>query len=345
MAESTYSLGWVEFQAEVGFYLGYGRTEANWSAVQLAEIEIIVKAGIRRVYFPPAVQGVEAGYEWSWLRPSTTLRLGASGTDGAITGVTNFDSATFADWENQGVTTDDFVNISSVGAGDTEIAEYSIASVASGAITLDNPSTRTGATVPANGTSLTFRLVRSPANWTLPDGVSRVVGDFHYPAGEYRPGIKIISVSQLLEMRAGFNRTGYADFAAIRYKVSDQTVGSRQEVLFYPEPDAYKILTYEFEVYQGILTDGAPYPQGGMKLSELYIVSCLAVAEQRGNGENGINTQLFPLLLADAIARDRKQTAQNFGPMGNTETGDLRRFRRGLTGTSYSYSYEGTRIL
>jgi len=345
LSESTYALGWTDFQSEVGYYLGNGRTEASWSAVVLAEIEIIVKAGIRRVYFPPAVPGVEAGYEWSWLRPSTTLNLGAGGTDGVITSTTSFDSATFTDWVTQGITTDDYLDISTVGAGSTEVAEYSIASVAVGAITLDNPSTRTGATVPANGTSLTFRLTRSPADYDLPDDASRIVGDLHYATAEYRTGIQIVSIGQLLLMRASRDRTDYAKYAAIHAKSSDQTTGTRQEILFYPRPDAYKVLTYQYEVYQNILTDGAPYPQGGMKLSELYTVSCLAVAEQRANDENGINTQLFPTLLADAIARDRKQSAQNYGPMGQGEVSDLREFRRGLTGESYSYSYNGTRIL
>ncbi|KKM73490.1 hypothetical protein LCGC14_1410030, partial [marine sediment metagenome] len=143
MSESSLSLGWTDFKSEVGFFLGYGRTIASFIGDQEAEVELIVHAGIRRVYFPPAFPGIEPGYEWSWLRPTTTLNLGAAGSDGVISSTTSFDSATFSDWVTQGITTDDYLDITTIGAGSTTIAEYSIASVASGAITLDNPSTRT----------------------------------------------------------------------------------------------------------------------------------------------------------------------------------------------------------
>ena len=344
MAESTLSIGWVELQAEVGFFLGYGRTEANWSTAQAAEIELIVNAGLRRVYFPQTADKGLSGYEWSWLRATTTLNLGAAGTDGAITSTTSFDSDTFSDWETQGITTDDYLDVTAVGAGSTTVAEYSIASVAAGAITLDNPSTRTGTTTPADGTSLTFRLVRSPANYALPDATGRIVGDLHYAAAEYKRGIGIVSVAQILEWRAQTDVTGYADFAAIRYSSLGGAAGSRQEILLYPRPDAYKVLSYQYEAYTGLLTDSAPYPPGGMQMSELYTESCLAVAEQRGNDEFGIHNQLFQTLIAEAIKRDRSHSAQNYGDMGYSEVTDLRRFRRGLVGSTYSISYDGSNI-
>ncbi len=345
MVESTLSLAWDDFKSEVGFFLGYGRTIADWAAQGAAiepEVELIVHAGVRRVYFPPGVPGVRSGYEWSWMRPTTTINLGASGSDGAITGVTNFDSATFSNWTTQGITSDDYLDISVVGSGSTEVAEYSIASVADGVITLDNPSTRTGATVPANGTSLTFRLVRSPANYDLPIDVSRIVGELHYPINEYQQGISVISVGKLLEMRSQINRSGYARYAAIRYKSSDGTSGSRlQEILFHPEPDAYKILTYQYEIFQDKLSDSAPYPLGGMNFSELYVESCLAVAEQRSNDDLGLHTKLFQELLVDAVLRDGRHTAQNYGQVGNKDRVHLQGFRRGYIGSSYSVEYKG----
>ena len=329
MAESTLSIGWVELQAEVGFFLGYGRTEANWSTAQAAEIELIVNAGLRRVYFP------KAGYEWSWLRATATLNLGAAGTDGVVTG-DSFDSATFTDWEAQGVTTDDTVDITTVGAGSTAVAEYSISSVAAGAITLSSS--------PGDGTSLTFRVTRPIADYALPDDTGRIVGGLHYAAADYRREVTVVSVAQLLEWRAQTDVTGYADYAAIRYSSLGGAAGSRQEILFYPRPDAYKVLSYQYEAYTGLLTDDAPYPPGGMQMSELYTESCLAVAEQRGNDEFGIHNQLFQTLLTEAIKRDRSHSAQNYGDMGYTEVTDLRRFRRGLVGSTYPISYKGSDI-
>lgn len=335
MAESTLSLAWDDFKREVGYFLGYGRTIANFSASQVAEVELIVQAGVRRVYFPPAIPGIQPGYEWSWLRPTTTLNLGASGTDGTVSG-DQFDSATFTDWVSLGITTDDTVDITSVDSGDTVVADYAISSVATGAITLSSS--------PGDGTGLTFRVKRTPANYELSEGVSRIVGGLHYASNEYLSKIIIISISRLLEMRASSSLTGNPQYAAIRYKTSDQTTGQRQEILFYPEPDSYKVLSYEYEVYQGGLSDAQPYPLGGMKMSELFVESCLSVSEQRGNDLVGLHTNQFQLLLVDEIARDQRQLAQNFGQMGGEEYSGRIEFRRGYTGSTYQLTYNGDSI-
>jgi hypothetical protein len=72
MAESTLSVTFAKLKAAIGFYLGYGGSD-DWNADQDAEIELHVQAGIRQFYYPPAVEGVEAGYTWSFLTPKTTI--------------------------------------------------------------------------------------------------------------------------------------------------------------------------------------------------------------------------------------------------------------------------------
>lgn len=332
MAESSLSIGFVELKEAVGFFLGIGRGGtlfADWAARTpdpTSVVEDIVQSGVRRVYYPPS-----DGYEWSWLRPSATMYLGASGTDGTVSG-TSFDSATFTDWVAQGITTDDEVTISGSDASD---GTYEISSVTVGAITL--------AESPGDDTGLTFRVGRSPANYDMPDDFNRLVGNLHYAADENRAGITIVPLSIILEKRARFDQSGYADFAAFRFKSSDGTSGSRQEILFYPEPDAYKVLSYEYEAYTGKLTTGAPYPLGGMHLAELYIESCLAVAESRQNDEAAVHTEQYKALLEDAIARDKKKGGRNYGQMGGGEM-ELREWRRGYTGTTYPIEYKGVLI-
>jgi hypothetical protein len=80
-----------------------------------------------------------------------------------------------------------------------------------------------------------------------------------------------------------------------------------------------------------------------MKLSELYIESCLAVAEERMNDEAGLHTQRFQTLLLDAIARDRKNGARFYGPMGHREEYSTE-FHRGWTGGVYPILYNGDEI-
>jgi len=262
MAESGLTLGWGDFKSEVGFILGYGTASGSWSAAQEAEIELIVNTAYRRVLYPPAMQGVPVGYEWSFLRPTTTLAI-----------------------------------------------------------------------------------VADDGDYDLPDSYGRIVGGFHYAADQHKAMIRQVPLSQLLEMRSTSDMNGYPNFFATRWKSSDGTDGQRQEVLFYPEPDASYTLYYSFDANTEPLSDTYPYPLGGMQMSELYKEACLAVAEARNEDTQGIHTQLFQSLLVDQIARDIKRgSGQNYGKMGApSELDDVAEWRRGneLHSGAYSITYDG----
>jgi len=73
MAESTLSIPYADLKAEVAAYLGYGVDDSAWSAAEDAEIDRYVQAGVRRFYYPPAGEGYEQGYPWSFLSPVTTI--------------------------------------------------------------------------------------------------------------------------------------------------------------------------------------------------------------------------------------------------------------------------------
>lgn len=331
MAESGLSLAWAELKQSVGFYLGHGTTIASWSAAQVALIESLVQSGVRRVYYPPAMSPETVGYEWSFLRPSTTLLIGASGTDGTIVGAA-FDSATYVDWAAQGITTADTVYVTAPTANK---GTYGISSVAVGAITLDES--------PGDATGLTFRINRDPANYDLPDSFSQLIGNLHYAPDETRSEILQISVGDLLELRSREDRSDYPSYVAVRSKSSDRTTGQRSELLLWPAPNIALTLYYAYEAYSGALSDTYPYTLGGMHLAELYTESCLAVAEQRTNDEVGLHTQMYQTLLLDAIARDRKKGAKTFGPMGHRET-TQERIRHGMTGGTYPLTYNGEAV-
>jgi hypothetical protein len=325
MAESGLSIGWGDLKSEVGFFLNAGRS--GWAAARETEIEGLVQSGIRLVYYPPKVVDPTgkidtAGYEGSWIKPYTTITLSipyATGTVAIASGVVTLTSGTFPSWAADGT-----IQISgssytvNTRDGDTQV-------------TLDDTSVDEDA-----GTS--YNLIRD--TYTLPDDVGRVVGMFHFPLNEYKESIELVSHQQWLEMRASSDLTGDPRYAATRFKAEDRTTGHRQEAMFYPTPDTAWILHYQYEAYSGALSDSYPYPLGGMKLSELYIESCLSVAERRIHDQPGFHTQQFEALLLDAVARDMKNSARNFGYMGEVEEHDVV-FRRGWTGGTYPISYKG----
>jgi hypothetical protein len=235
--ESSLSMAYSDFLAEVGGFLGYGRDRAAWSAERLAEVDRYVQDGVRQFYYPPAVEGEEPGREWSFLKPTATL--------------------------------------------DT---------------------------------------VADDGEQDLPDGFGRVLGDFHFEPDEYTTPIRVVSEARIQTLLQQDDDAGRPQFAAIRFKASTGAYGQRQEVVWWPIPDAAYTLTYRYEAFAGKLTDANPYPIGGMKHSATILESCLAVADLRANDSRGVHWEQFVRMLAMSRAQDRQNGARFYGSMGG---GDL----------------------
>lgn len=328
--ESGLSVGFPEMKQEVGFLLGYGRS--GWTSAQETEIEGYVHSGVRRVYYPPKVidptgQLDTSGYEWSWLKPWTTLATSLPYSTGTVTiasGVVTLASGTFPSWAADGT-----IQVSG--------SSYTVSTRDSDTqVTLDD----TTATAAA-GTS--YKLTRDV--YALPSDLGRIIGVMNFPLNEYREAITSIPFQELMEMRASIDLTGQPYHFAERWKPGTFTTGQRKELAFYPTPDTVWRLHYQYEAYTGKLTSSAPYPLGGMKLSELYLESCMSVAETRVFDEPGVHTREFEALLLDAIRRDSKNTGKNFGFMGHVESyRDDIVFRRGWTGGTYPITYDGSDV-
>jgi len=261
LSESGLSIGWTELQQRVGFFLGYGRTIADWTADQTAEVAEYVQSGVRRVYFPISDNPMVLGYEWSWIKPSTTMDI--EDDDG---------------------------------------------------------------------------------DYDFPDDFHRLIGKMYFAADSCYAPIKSVGVGDILAMRSAHDRTGPPQYVAVRRKTEDRESGQRWEALFWPEPDADYTLTYKYEAYSGALSDSYPYTLGGMALGELFIESCLAVAEQQATDEASIHTALYDRLLLSEVMRDRKRGAATYGRVGNREIDEKGRIRHGDTGSTYPITYKGESI-
>ena len=335
MSESSLSIGFADLQVEVAAFLGYGRTSGNWTAEQDAEIESYVHSGVRRVYYPPTIQDPDnkittSGYEWSWLKPTTTLTIQGGYGTGTITVVdgvvTLTEDGTFPSW--------------------AALGEITVAGISYTVATRDGDNQVTLDDVDVTAAAETsYRL--NQLLYDLPDDFGRFASSLHYEPDQHRTSIQIGPVSQFLAMRASQTLSSDPWFAAVRFKsATPGATGSRQEIMFFPTPDESHTLYYEYEAYSGKLTDSLPYPLGGMQMVEVYIESCLSVAEVRGNDEPGIHTAEFSRLLIDAIVRDGKRGARHFGQMGHREYRDFDEymFRRGYGAGTYSITYKGASV-
>jgi hypothetical protein len=81
MAESSLSLGYPDLALAVAEYLNYDVDSNNWTALQTAEIDRQVQSGYRQFLYPPAMDGLSAGYEWTFMKPTVTIETTADDED------------------------------------------------------------------------------------------------------------------------------------------------------------------------------------------------------------------------------------------------------------------------
>lgn len=75
MSESSLSITYEDLLKEVGRFVGYGTDGFGLEAAKLNEVDSYIQSGIRQFYYPPSVGGIQAGYSWSFLHPSTTITM------------------------------------------------------------------------------------------------------------------------------------------------------------------------------------------------------------------------------------------------------------------------------
>lgn len=240
MPESTLSINYNDLQVEVGTFLHLGPDTSEWSAREDAQVDRIIQAGLRQFYYPPAMEGVELGYRWSFLQPTATVAT-----------------------------------------------------------------------------------VASTSTYNLPSDFGNITGQLQYEADKtFLRGITQISEGQMLELQQHDNAERKPRHFATRFKDSDGSDGQRHEIVLWPTPDAVYNLTYRYDAYAGKIDKyNYPYPLGGMKHNETLIASCLAVAEKRGNDEDGLHGREFERMMASSVALDRRNFTQRYGQMGGGEDG------------------------
>lgn len=149
-------------------------------------------------------------------------------------------------------------------------------------------------------------------------GFGRIAGQIEV-IDDPGPTIPIIPYADIVRFRARGDK-GRPRFATV---IACRTDGSRRQtkaILLYPTPDRDYTLHFTCDADTGKLdAEDRPYPLGGAMFAELITESCLAVAEQRANDEEGLHSKKFAELLVSMIARDRKSSAQTFGDIGDPE--------------------------
>ena len=81
IAGDTLSESYETLKVAVARYIGWN--PSSLTEQQLARVDACIQSGVRRFYYPPAMEGVDVGFEWSFLRQAGSI-LVTAGTDNYV---------------------------------------------------------------------------------------------------------------------------------------------------------------------------------------------------------------------------------------------------------------------
>jgi hypothetical protein len=322
MAESSLSLSYRDFQTEVGFFLGYGRTYTSWTAAQIAMVDACIQTGLRKFYHP-LIPGTDQTYEWKFLKIKGAITTIASYTTGTVTSSGTSVTLATGTWPTWAA-----INGLLVVDG----MEHPIASRTSGSIIVlsSAPSVAFSAD--------TFEL-RHDGNYDLPeDWNGWACKGLTFQPEEYYNPVRFVPEGNIRNMRQVCTTRQRPAFAAVRSKSgTTATTGQRFELLLYPIPDDVYILDGLYDVLLNkIDATTAPFPYGGGAHSEAIMESCLAAAEKSVNDAVGLHKGLFQEALLASIAIDKNKDPDFYGYNGDNSENRLNLIKR-----SDFVTYEG----
>lgn len=324
MAESTLTLEYDNIASDISFML-YGENDyTNLTSTQQSDIGDIMDRGYMQFLYPPALEGVEAGYEWTFMKPWATINTIASYSTGTVEVSSNTCTITGGTWPSW-------------------TATHGILSIAGTEVTIVSRNsgselTLTGADDVSSGEE--DWVLEHDGDYDLPDDFDRLINGYYFDRDTQKPAVLGgVSEGKIRRLRSSNDTTDYPRIAAEVIKPSDSTTSQRREVQLWPRTNTAYTLHYKYAVYVGEFNSGE-YPSGSLKFSDTLRESCLATAEIRMNDERGVHWESFVSKLISSIKRDRRQQDVYMGNVGRL--GDEK--WHGDTVTNYTLTVGGTVI-
>jgi hypothetical protein len=315
MSESTLKITFTELQSEVGRYLDLNRSVDEWDDNQVADVNEIIKRGLRNFYFPLKTNPEMPAHRWSFLRPAATLTIWDDLiADDAVTA-----TITYASPSSTVTASEAAFYPSMVGKTLTCVTSentYTITGYTSSTVitVLGDASSDTGDSI----------TIASDSTFILPWDFGGMAGDgkFTYDnANNKLSNITMVSEAQIRKLRQSSISTATPYLAATLPKTTDGTEGQRWEAMFYPPPNEPLVLHYRYFILpDALISTTKEYPYGSAAHSETILESCLAVAESREkDGGDGQHNARFEKFLFSSIDHDNSliKTVEYFGYNGD----------------------------
>lgn len=173
--------------------------------------------------------------------------------------------------------------------------------------------------------------------YALPDDFDRMIRQPQYSAEDGYPQLTKVSVDSILNKRNYGNVSSYPVEYAINVLSFDKEVGTRWEMLLWPEPNSSHDIIFTYEPSIDKPTETTDYFLGGTANSEVILQCALAMAEhQEDDMETTHQMELARMKLNEAILADTVDTPKSMGRMVNAPG---LQFLRGFVKTEDSEIY------
>lgn len=157
--------------------------------------------------------------------------------------------------------------------------------------------------------------------YDLPDDFGAMVGRLTYEPDYISRPVELRSEELIRARRQTHSTNAVPQFAATRWKGTDQSVGQRMELLLWPTPDSDYVLTYRYAVLpKGLLDGSREYPYGGMAHGQSILYACLMAVERSPLGDrSGTYAEAYARALLKSVEADSRNQPDSLGP--NTDGG------------------------
>lgn len=299
--DANFTVSHDELRRRCSDFLSMGTVFAVLSFVDKRRIDDGIEDGKNRFYKPG---DPFAGYEWTFLKPTTTITAWATVT-GTVSGTPTYSP------ENGGESTitvstgspfyDSGVNKNFT--FDTSSNTYEIKRVTSATVAV----VKGDASGETSGDTYTMT---SNGDYLLPEDFAAINGDFAFGADDPYGRIGVVPESEIRRYRQYSTTTNKPRYAAIRALATDDKQQQRYQLMVYPTPDAAYELSYQYIRIPPRGGGEAKYPVGSAVHRDTLIEACLAALEEQLNDMTGLHNARFTERLAASVAIDRKLKPQ-----------------------------------
>lgn len=296
MATTSLQLTYSEIRSHIALMAPFSRTTSDWSGTTIADdIALMLRSGLRKAYYPPAMSPGETPHQWSFLRPSYLLSTNAkydTGTIAVVSGAVVLSGGTWPSWAIHGWL--------AYGGKYYEVSVRTSGTLLTLANTDSSADTAAGTTYEL----LQYRFV-------MPDNFESLEGPIYWSPDES------LSNCPLTRRSDNYLRMLYQDsntdtfeqepkfYALLPYSTA-LTAAQTWAMTVWPAVHDVIHFKFRYNVQMFDLDATDAYPPGGAQHSEMILEACLSEVELKYNDAPGPHTEKWLALLASSIKLDRQ---------------------------------------